>query len=248
MVQVHSICHIILFLFSKVKVLMNVHFELYVLAIVLAILFYLFCNISTNSLLAVIIVLLISYASYIYLQQLSNEKNISLKYIENTLDNDIKERDETNEKIFFINKFPNKLKYIKKNNELIAMANNIRFTIKFNKTRYSDILLNMDKLMKIYVYILSDRYDATDYIPMFTDIVDNIIELMYSLFIIIPMTLKHTYGFEPYKEIYKTIDQFKEHADKMLNVIEKYAIIHKRQVYIADNKYKPYNAIRSFYP
>jgi hypothetical protein len=228
--------------------LTNVYTEFYALAIILAILFFMFCNVSTNSLLAVIIILLIFYASYLYLQQVSNDKTFSLKYIKNTLDNDIKDRQETNEKIFYIDKFPTKMKYVKKSQELITIANNIRFTIKFNKTRYSDILLNMDKLMKIYIYILSDRYDAVIYIPMFTDIADNIIEIMYSLFMIIPMTLKHTYGFEPYKEIYKSIDQFKEYKSKMLNVIEKYAVIKKNKVYVPDSTYKAHNSITSFYP
>lgn len=226
----------------------NVYVEIYIFAVVLAFLYFAFTNLSLTQLTSIIIVLLLSVGIYMYVNNLSYDRENSLKYVENTLENDIKDRNEVNEKNFYIDKFPKKLKFLKQNEALIKIITNLRFTIKFSKSRYSDIILNMNKLIKIYIYILSDRYDVVQYIPMFTDIKDNIVELLYSLFMIVPSGMKHTYGLDPHKEIYRSIEDFIEYSDSMLNIIEKYAIIHKNEVYIPDNKYKPYNAIRSFYP
>lgn len=221
---------------------------MYLFTFILAFLFYAFAKLSIKGLVSIVIIILLSVAIYMYLAKVSDDKDNSLRYIENTLENDIKDRDEVNEKIFYIDKFPAKLKFLKQNHELIKIVTNLRFTTKFSKTRYSDIILNMNKLMKIYIYILSDRYDAIQYIPLFVDIRDNIIELMYSLFMIVPSQLKHTYGLDPNTEIYKSIEDFMKYAETMLAIIEKYAIIHKKEVYIPDNKYTPYNGIRSFWP
>lgn len=226
----------------------NVYVEIYIFAVVLAFLYFAFTNLSLTQLTSIIIVLLLSVGIYMYVSNLSYDRDNSLKYVENTLENDIKDRNEVNEKNFYIDKFPKKLKFLKQNEALIKIITNLRFTIKFSKSRYSDIILNMNKLIKIYIYILSDRYDVVQYIPMFTDIKDNIVELLYSLFMIVPSGMKHTYGLDPHKEIYRSIEDFIEYSDSMLNIIEKYAIIHKNEVYIPDNKYKAYNSIRSFYP
>ena len=63
---------------------------------------------------------------------------------------------------------------------------NIRFIKKFDKTRYSNMIIYMDKLMKIYIYILADRYDINIYLPIFTDTKNSIIEIFYSLIFVVP--------------------------------------------------------------
>lgn len=225
----------------------NIYIEFYIFAFILAVIFYLFNNIKTNYLISIIIIILLGIGIYVYLDDLSTQKDVSLKYIENTLDNDIRERKETNEKLFYIDKFPKKVKYLKENKELMDIVTNLRFTIKFNKTRYSDLILNMNKMMKVYMYILAGRYDPVQYIPVFTDINDNIIEIMYSLFVIIPDSLKHIYGLDPHTEIYRSIYDFMIQSRKMLHVLEKFAIVHNGAVYVPDSTCKPYNSIAGRY-
>ncbi len=222
----------------------NVINEIYILIILLALLFSFLSATKSNYLIVIIIIILLSYGLYTYIQQLSEFKDKSLQYKNNTLDNDIKERLETNEKIFFIDIFPKQVKYLKKNDELIKIVTNLRFTIKFNKTRYSDIIINMNKLMKIYIYILSNRYDPVQYIPIFVDIRENIIEILYSLIIVIPNKLRHTYGVDTYKEINNSIQDFTIYSRKMLEIIENYAKIHKGINYIPDTYYKTYNFVK----
>jgi len=227
----------------------NVYTEIYIIMIILALLFFLFSNVSINRLIIVIIILLISYALYFYLQRVSKDKESNIAYVQNTLDTDIKDRAEVSEKIFYIDKFPKKIKYLKENKKLVDIITNIRFIKKFNKTRYGDIILNANKLMKVYIYILAERYDVEIYLPIFTDIRDNILELMNSLIMVIPEKLKHTYGLDTYAEIGNSLRMFSEHSNEMLRTLEKYAKIHVKKVHIPDNKWKAYNvASESNYP
>jgi hypothetical protein len=248
MVQMHNK---FLFLFTNIKMIKfdNIYNEIYIFAILLAIVFAVFSNIKTNQLISVIIVILLSIGIYTYLQSLSQQKDVSLQYKENILDNDIKERILTNEHIFYIDKFPKKVKYLKENKTLMEIVTNLRFTTKFNKTRYTDIILNMNKLMKIYMYILADRYDTSQFIPIFIDIRENIVEIMYSLFMIIPTTLKHTYGLDPHQEIYNSIYNFNIESRRLLEILEKFDKIHNNSVYVVDTTYRPYNSvIKQFFP
>lgn len=226
----------------------NVIFETYLLIFVLAVMFYLLSKIQTNYLIVIIIICMVGVIVFVYLQNLSKERTNSLVNIETALDNDIKDRTETNEKIFYLDKFPKNVKYLKQSHELVDIITNLRFTLKFNKTRYTDVILNMNKLMKIYIYILSDRYDVIQYISLFTDIRENIIELMYSFFMIIPANLKHTYALDPHTEIYRSINDFMIHSRSMLQTLEKFALIHNKNLYIPDSAYKPYDANFAYFP
>jgi hypothetical protein len=227
----------------------NIYIEFYIFAFLLAVAFYLFSNVNTNQLVSVIIIILLGIGIYLYLDRLSNSKDSSSDNIENTLDNDIQERKETNEKLFYIDKFPKKVNYLKQSKELMQIVTNLRFTTKFNKTRYSDLILNMNKMMKVYIYILADRYDAVQFIPVFTDIRQNILEIMYSLFMIIPKQLKHIYALDPHIEIYRSIYDFVIHSRGMLEILEKFAKIHNEAAYIPDSSCLPYNSIQDrFFP
>lgn len=221
----------------------NIYKEFYIILIVLSVLFLLVSKIPNNYLMVIIIIMMLSYIAYTYINDVSEKKENSEEYKQNTLDKDISHRNESNENTFFIRKFPKHLKYLKHNDKLIEIITNIRFVKKFSKTRYSDILLNLNSLMKIYIYVLSGRYNAVDYIPLFVDIRDNIIELMNSLIIVVPKTMKHVYGLNAYDEIYTSIDSFLLESRNMLIILERYATIHMGELFIPDNKYKPYNAL-----
>lgn len=227
----------------------NVHAELYLVFLLLAFLFFSFANIKINHLIIIIIIILISYVIYFHLKNISDEKDVSTSYKENTFDNDIKDREDVHEKIFYLDKFPKNCKYLKENQKLMDIVINIRFIKQFSKSRYSDIILNMNKLMKIYMYILSDRYDAVLYIPLFIDIRDNILELMYSLVMIVPEKLRHTYALNPQEEINKSIRDFTEYSKEMMQILENYAKIHHNVLYVPDTNLRTYNiAQQSFYP
>ena len=122
-----------------------------------------------------------------------------------------------------------------------------RFIKKFDETRYNNIIVNMNKLMKIYIYILSDRYEINSYLPIFNDIKDNILELLYSIIFVVPDKFKHIYGFNPYQEIEKSTKDFILKYNIMLKVLINYGNIEKKYPHINYEKYKPYEKNKEHY-
>jgi len=222
----------------------NIYQEVYIISLLLAFLFYSLSKKQINVLVSIIIILLLSYVCYMYLSRISEDKDNDVQYVKNQIDKDIEGRSEVSDRNFILNKFPKQLKYLKQNQELMDIITNIRFVRKFSKSRYGDILLNLNSLMKIYIYILNRRYNTAEYIQSFSDIRDSIIELMYSLIIIVPDRLKHTYGLEVYQEIYTSIEKFTILSRNMMDILQKFALIHNKDLYIIDQTYKPYNSIK----
>jgi hypothetical protein len=179
--------------------------------------------------------------SLFYLQQLSTNRSESKQNVINKFEKDISERNETFEDSFLIAKFPKKLKYLKENDDFVQIMENIRFVIKFDKSRYCDCLNNLNFLMKIYIYILAERYDPELYFVSFIDVRDNITDLMYSLIITVPSKFKNIYGIDPYDEIHISIDKFLMKSREMMETLENFLKLHKKINYIPDNSYKPYN-------
>lgn len=218
----------------------NTYKELYAFSIILAILFYFLSNLKKTNLISIIIVILVSYFIYIYVVKISHEKDNDITTRENMLNNDIKDRKEVNSQAFYIDKFPKKLKYLKQSEQLMSVLTNIRFVKKFNKSLYGDLILHMNKLMKIYIYILSNRYDVNMSLQLFIDTRDIIMEHLNSLVMIVPEKMKHTYGFNAYEEIDISINDFTKTTDKMISVMNNYSKIHLGKEHTIDTKYKPY--------
>jgi hypothetical protein len=100
----------------------------------------------------------------------------------------------------------------------------------------------MDKLQKVYVYILAGRYRPDLYIQTFIDIRKSVLEILYSFVVVVPHQFKHTYGLDPYQEIEKSIDDFTVVSRTMMEILYSYA---KANGYnIADNYFHPYEENR----
>jgi len=198
-------------------------------------------------LLSIIIIISI----YIYIDS-NIKQNISSKNSEDiikeeSLVNEIKDVKEVDTENFYINKSNKKVKFLIKNKEFVNIIYNIRFIKKYDNSRYTKMIIFMDELMKIYIYILSDRYDLNTYLPIFTDTKDNIIEIFYSLVFVIPEKFKHTYGFVPQVEIDKSLDDFRIKIKYMLNVLINYGKVNKNNVYINIDRYKPFERNKENY-
>lgn len=184
-----------------------------------------------------------------YLNNSYNTENNSVNSINKTLDNDIKDRLEKYDKSFYVQKFPKKLTFLHQNKKLVDILKNIRFVKRFNNSIYGDLVLNMNSLMKIYIYILSERY-SVDSMEQFFDIQSDILEMMHSFIMIVPEYLKHSYGFNAYEEIEKSIGDFEEESKNMFEILYNFNKIHMKHTYVPDNfSIKPYNSLKSiFYP
>lgn len=117
----------------------------------------------------------------------------------------------------------NKLRFLPQNPSLRTIAEDLRFVRTFDKARYADLLLHMEKFQKTYQYILGERLPPRFAVGTMMDLRDAVLEILYGLVYAVPATFRHTYGFLPYPIISGNIETFTDLSRKMLKVIENYA-------------------------
>ena len=208
--------------------------------IILAIFYYILSKNKSSILLSIILIIIAFYYINNYIKENDSKYKTDTKKKEEKILNEVKDIVELSTDNFYISKNNKDVKFLIKNKEFMDILFNIRFIKKFDKTRYSNMIINMDKIMKIYMYILADRYDIITYLPIFTDIKNNVLEIFYSLIFVVPNKFKHLYGFDPQVEIDKSLSDFRTKIKDMLTVITNYAKIGKHKVYIDNHKYMPY--------
>jgi hypothetical protein len=219
----------------------------YTAIIFLAFIFFIISKYNTPILLSIIIIIIIYYYIDTNIKKnISDKNNTEAKIIDN-IDNDIDAIKELNTNNFYININTGNIKFLVKNNEFIDIIKNLRFIKKFDKTRYNNLIILMNKLMKIYIYILSDRYDVYEYIPIFNDIKNDIFEILYSLVFVVPERFKHIYGFNPTEEIEKSLNNFRIKVVSMLTILDNYGKLGKDKKYLDIHKYSPYEKNKELY-
>jgi len=214
--------------------------QYYYIVILFAMLFYILSKRESPILLTIIILFAVFYYYNTYRKDNEAQFKAENSRKEDKIRDEVKDVVELATDNFYIHKNNKEIKYLLKNKEFMDILFNIRFIKRFDKTRFSNMIVNMDKLMKIYVYILADRYDTNTYLPIFNDIKNNIYEIFYSLIFVVPNQFKHIYGFDPQTEIDKSLSDFRKKIKDMLTVITNYAKIGKQKVYVNNDKYAPY--------
>lgn len=187
-----------------------------------AILFYQLSQMQMKTLIVVMImfVYVAAVMYYIYSQTKSQKDMDADKSMQ--LTTSINPNMSANSDLYPVKIFPKdgKFKYLIKNTTLMEIAEDIRFVKTFDKARYADLLLHMDKFQKTYIYILSDRYTCDSGIPMLLDFRSVIGEILYSMYLIVPKTLKHAYGLDPFKVLETNIDKFTSLSRLMMDIVE----------------------------
>ena len=222
---------------------MNYKYNIYIYILLLALLFNRISLLDKKKLLAILIIIIISYILYLKIS-IQKEKDIKKNnLLDYKINNNLKYISNINNNNYNISKLPTKLKYLLQDDILINIFNDIDFIKKFNKSRYSEILINVDKMMKIYIYILSDIYDPRIYLSTFNNLRIDILELLYSIILIIPLEFKHNHGFNPITKLNKSIKNFIMRSRKMITIIQNYAKYDKNIIHLDDTIYTPYNRI-----
>jgi len=208
-------------------------------SIILALIFFLLSNKNTSILISIIIVFIIGYFYFTKINQYNLSLETNYKNKINNLNLDIKDREIIHNPIFYLNKFPIDIKYLDKDPLLIELLMNIRFIKIFDYAKFTDIVVFMENFMKIYIFILADRYDINEYFTTFIDLRTNIIKELYSLYIITPIKLIYIFNINTQETIKNTIHSFISHSRKMIIILQNYAK-DKGIFYLPDTKYKPY--------
>jgi hypothetical protein len=168
-------------------------------AFLIAFAFYFIRQSDTNTLITIIIIGGVSWVAYIYLQKQSETLGKTEANVEGRLDGEAKWREgrvmETHADAACIPTFPKKgFKYLKTNSILVEIATDLAIIRMFDRARYGDMCHLMNTYQKTYQYILSDRYDAKQYLPIFQDLGDAVLQNMYSSVFVLPSKLKNVYG------------------------------------------------------
>lgn len=214
--------------------------QYYYIIILFAVLYYILSKRNPPVLLSILILIIVFYYYNTYRKENEVQFKAESSKKEDKIRDEVKDVVELSTDNFYLHKNSKDIKYLVKNKVFMDILFNIRFIKRFDKTRYSNMIVNMDKLMKIYIYILADRYDTNTYLPIFTDIKNNILEIFYSLIFVVPNQFKHIYGFDPQTEIDKSLSDFRNKIKQMLTVITNYTRIGKQKVYVNNDKYMPY--------
>lgn len=219
----------------------------YTATILLALIFFIISKYNTSVLLSIMIIIIIYYYIDSNIKKNLGERNSAEIKIIDKIDKDIDDIKEMNTNNFYININSGNIKFLVKNKEFLDIIKNLRFIKKFDKTRYNNLIILMNKLMKIYIYILADRYDSYVYIPIFNDIKNDIFEILYSLVFVVPERFKHIYGFNPTEEIEKSLNNFRIKVVSMLTILDNYGKLGKDKKYLDIHKYSPYEKNKELY-
>jgi hypothetical protein len=214
----------------------NYYFAIFILA-----LFFFFISTKEISiLLSIIIVIIIGYYYFTKINDYNEGIKTNFKNKINKLNGDIKNHQSIIDDNFEISKFPMELKYLNNNKNFIELLLKIRFIKIYDDAKYTKIILLLENFMKIYIFMLANRYDINDYFSTFLQLRQSIIKELYSIYIVIPMKLKNIYNVNSFDTIKEVIENFIKNSRKMILVIENYAFKYKGLYYLQDTKYKPY--------
>ena len=196
----------------------------------LAFTFYLIRSAETNTILSMIVIGGIAWVVYGYIRDSGKNSESTRKGILNALNAEGARRagtfNETHRNNVALTPFSRKgkgFKYLAKNPILVEIAKDLEVMRIFNRGAYADLILLLDNFNKTYTYILSDRYDAEAYLPIFADVGDEILEQLYQLILVLPLKFKHVYGVNSGELIQNNIERFILLRRKMTRVLESYA-------------------------
>jgi hypothetical protein len=210
--------------------------------VVSAILFYLLNGLSESTLISVIVVLIIVLYMVDKVDMYGGKRLDSIDDVNDRILKNMKEDSKehpletTN---YIIEKNTRDFKYLVKDDMLMDIVRKMRFVKRYEKARYNDLLNELNIYMKYYMFMLRDRYDIVHFLPLMHDMYLRVIETMYSFYLVLPVKMKHVFGFKPLDRLEECIGMFREHGKKMIDVVKRHG---KSNVHMLDTEIEPYNS------
>ncbi len=224
----------------------NIRGELLFFTFLFAVIFFQIQQSNEKTLLSLLLITVWLVGLGYYLQYVSgkidktDKNNTLLLESENT-----KKLEEVPEMIspnYYIKCAPKKgLKYLKNNETLMNIAKDLIFVKTFDAQKYQDMLIYMNSYQKVYMYILGERYTCASYVPTFLDLRENILEIMYQYYVVVPKSFKHIYGISPYNQIETNIHDFLKLSRMMIEVLENFCKLELKEHYFPTTNPMPYD-------
>lgn len=206
--------------------------EILFFATLFALVFFQIQQANVQTLLSILLVTLWGMIVWYYMQNkpiLKTKTDTSLLDKENDVRLEVPEMPSNN---YYVKSAPKKgLTYLKNNENLLNIAKNVIFVKTFDSQKYQEMLVYMNAYQKVYMYILAERYLSKSYVPTFLDLRENILEIMYQFYIVVPQNFKHIYGVKPYKEIAISIENFLKLSRTMIEVLENFCRLELKEHY-----------------
>lgn len=133
------------------------------------------------------------------------------------------------------------LTYLLKNKVLVDISKDLIFVKTFDEQKYQELLVYLNHYQKVYMYILAERYPCQSYVPTFIDLRENILQLLYQYYLVVPKSFKHIYGVDPYATLEKNIQQFTKLSRTMLEVLENFCRLDLKEYYFPDTNPMPFD-------
>lgn len=191
--------------------------------ILFAILFSLLVLLKTEALLSVI-VLIILYIIYRYYTQQYARDNPDV--VRSYVDKDISD---------------NGYRFVERDNDFITMLRLLEFTKRYDQTKFSNLLEKLDAFVKTYVFLLADRWKIDLLMPDMYSLRLQILDILYSYYLVLPVRMRHVFGFRPLDRLREVIDLFDRRSKEMIGVVRLYAKHEKGIVHLEDYTVAPYN-------
>lgn len=212
--------------------------EFLFLILCVAIIFYQLSQSSEKTLMALLLESLWLFALYYYFMK--NNKDTSV--IDPIKSTELPKGKEIATNNYYIKNSPKKgLEYLKNNETLLKIVNDLAFVKTFDAQKYNEMCIYMNSYQKVYMYILAERYLANNYIQTFLDLRENILEIMYQYYVVVPQHLKHIYGISPYEKIEKNITEFIKLSRTMIEVLENFCRMDLKEKYFPTTNPMPHD-------
>lgn len=197
--------------------------EIVVLMILGVVTFHQISTLSKQTLLSILVMAIIIWIGYQYVKQKTETIQQKQKNDNIFFDKEGAWRKEVATDRTDVATFPKKgFRFLKQNGAFMDIAKLVVVCRMFDRARFSELLLHMDRCQKIYMYILDGRFSPTSHVPHFLDIREAVLSILYSMYFVIPEHLKHVYGVAPYQNLSQAIDRFISVTEEMLEVLRSF--------------------------
>jgi len=219
--------------------------EAFFLMFLCAVIFYQIQKAELKTVVSMLLITVWGAAVWYYLQDKSKKAADTSDAILDKVNTENLKHPEIISTNFAIKSAPKKgLVYLKENNVLTGIIKDIGFLKTFDLQKYQELLVYMNQYQKTYMYILAERYPCQSYVPTFLDTRENILELLYQCYLVVPAQFKHIYGFDPYKVLEKNIQTFHKLSRTMIEVLENFCRMDLKEHYFPMSQPAPLDLAR----
>ena len=227
----------------------NLKIEIFFGIAVFSLLFFQIQQAESKTIMSLLLVTLWAAGAWYYLQyknkQIDTQEKKEVAVLETEHQKKLETAPEMPPSNYYVKAASKKgLTYLMKNKVLVDMSKDLIFVKTFDEQKYQELLVYLNHYQKVYMYILAERYPCQSYVPTFVDLRENILELLYQFYLVVPKTFKHIYGVDPYVTIEKNIQTFTKLSRTMLEILENFCRLDLKEYYFPETNPMPFDEKR----